>query len=651
MLRKGYSSFQITGLLLSILFALFLLIYTQCSNDSAKEEPGSDISGLYFLNHNNTVSYVGIKTCAGCHLDKVNSFLHTGMGQSFDFATPGKSAAKFGTDAHVYDSFLDLHYRAFWRDSVLFVSEYRLDDNQIKTHYREQRIDYIIGSGQHTNSHLFKEGKYIYQAPMTWYSQEKKWDLPPGFENGANSRFSRQVDVECISCHNAMPVMESGSGRAFISIGNGIDCERCHGPGELHVQYRLSGGVNNGKIDSTIVNPSKLPAKLQIDLCQRCHLQGNNVLKSGRSFVDFKPGMELKDFFEVYSPEYQGNKDLFNMADHSQRLQMSRCYISTENTARQITCITCHDPHISVKMTGKGVFNKVCQNCHNRSTEVCTESQENRARSDDNCVSCHMPLSGAKDIPHVRVHDHRISIPDTTKSTKPRRLTGLYAVNNNSPELAAKIQAYLTYYEKFSQNEFYLIEAEKMLRMVDEPALNIHLEYLKNNWKKILEIAAHLSPEDCDAMTNYRIGKAGSKRDNYVKAMVHYEHAIDLQPDINEFYNDLGVAQIKMGYLKEATLTYDEGLKRFPNDGSLLSNAGYVHYLAGNRAKSLQFYLRSVNLNPDHLPTLKNLAQWYLSGNDGSEARKYLNRILILEPGNTDARKILKELDSSGQIR
>ncbi len=29
----------------------------------------------------------------------------------------------------------------------------------------------------------------------------------------------------------------------------------------------------------------------------------------------------------------------------------------------------------------------------------------------DNCVNCHMPLKGAKDIPHVSIHDHYIRKP------------------------------------------------------------------------------------------------------------------------------------------------------------------------------------------------------------------------------------------------
>ena len=39
--------------------------------------------------------------------------------------------------------------------------------------------------------------------PYTYYTQEEIADLPPGFENGSNTRFSREIGLECMSCYNA----------------------------------------------------------------------------------------------------------------------------------------------------------------------------------------------------------------------------------------------------------------------------------------------------------------------------------------------------------------------------------------------------------------------------------------------------------------
>jgi len=239
------------------------------------------------------------------------------MGLSFDTAHRDKSSAKFGIEHQVYDSTLDLHYFPFWKGDKLFIKEYRLIGGDT-THILVMPIDYIVGSGQHTNSHLYSKEGYIYQAPITFYVQDGKWDLAPGFENGNNSRFSRVLNAECISCHNAMPKLEQGSDFKFTEIGQGIDCERCHGPGELHVNERLAGkGVDTKKeIDPTIVNPRKLSWERQIDLCPRCHLQGLNLLKDGKQFTDYMPAMVLSDIFVIYLPQLAGDMSDFDMANY-----------------------------------------------------------------------------------------------------------------------------------------------------------------------------------------------------------------------------------------------------------------------------------------------------------------------------------------------
>ena len=320
---------------------------------------------FHYANHSDSVAYVGMQTCANCHQDKHQTFVHTGMGLSFDVATRQKSSGIFGAGHQVYDSFSNMHYYPFWKNEKLYIKEYRLSDTDT-TYQLTKEIDYIVGSGQHTNSHLLEKNGYIYQAPITFYVQKQKWDLAPGFEGGNNSRFNRILNSECISCHNSMPKLEDNSQFKFTSIGNGIDCERCHGPGELHVNQRLNGqGVDVKKeIDPTIVNPQKLSWNRQIDLCQRCHLQGLNVLKEGKKFTDFKPGMKLSDIFEIYLPEYEGNQSHFDMANHSQRFQMSMCFTSSNNADLEFTCISCHNPHVSVKVTGTEVYNTACAQCH-----------------------------------------------------------------------------------------------------------------------------------------------------------------------------------------------------------------------------------------------------------------------------------------------
>ena len=78
------------------------------------------------------------------------------------------------------------------------------------------------------------------------------------------------------------------------------------------------------------MNPAKLSIDAQFDICQRCHLQGNTVLKEGKSFYDFKPGMKLSDFMTVFLPKYKNADDEFIMASHADRLKQSTCFIKSK---------------------------------------------------------------------------------------------------------------------------------------------------------------------------------------------------------------------------------------------------------------------------------------------------------------------------------
>ena len=321
--------------------ALAVIGLSRCGDDTPT------ITAQTYLNHSDSVSYVGINTCRQCHAEIYESFVETGMGSSFHLALAQYSAGQFN-DAVLRDSVLDFYYRPYWQNDSLWLQEFRLANGDT-SYQRKQRIDFIVGSGQHTNSHMYWHGGYLHQAPFTWYAQEGQLDFPPGYEKGANSRFSRKIGLECTSCHNSMPVgFEMGSINKYSEVPGAIDCERCHGPGELHVKRIREGIVVDTatEADYSIVNVGRLTPDLQFEVCQRCHLQGNPVLKEGKSFFDFKPGMYLKDVMDVYLPRYSNAEDDFIMASHADRFRQSACLVSD----KEFNCTSCHNPHRSVNI-------------------------------------------------------------------------------------------------------------------------------------------------------------------------------------------------------------------------------------------------------------------------------------------------------------
>ena len=616
--------------LLAIACGLILVLSLSYCKDGNKSEAVSP-----YLNHDDSVKYVGIQACASCHADKFATFTQTGMGRSFDLASLKKTSGDFKNVKPVYDAFRNLYYLPFFKDSVFFLKEYRLLDSDT-IYSRTERIDYIVGSGHHTNSHFIQENGFVFQAPITFYTQKGQWDLPPGFENGNNTGFERKIGLECMSCHNAMPNLIQGSENRYAKLPHGIDCERCHGPGELHVKEKSNGNIVDvtKQIDYTIVNPAKLSWKRQIDVCQRCHLQGNAVLKPGKSFTDFKPGMPLSDVFDQFSPDYEGNDDVV-MAAHAERFQRSKCFIGSvkgdlnnANAKVGFTCISCHNPHVSVRQTNTNVFNATCQSCHSAQTQKKC-SKPKAPNTEDNCVKCHMPASGTSDIPHVSVHDHYIRKPEKTK-VLPGKLKGLKCVTNANPDIATVTEAYVSYYEKFDANPLFLQLANQKsaeLNTSDAEHLKIlvHLHYINADFKKVTDVADKV--EQPDAWTAYRIAKSFERLNRYSDAEIWFDKALALQSTNLDFILQKANLLVKSSQFKKAQPVIENYLKLYSKSAEAWALMGLVQMKNNQPALAKTSFNKALSYNPDQLTALNNLLSLETLLGNASEVTKLQQRI------------------------
>ena len=662
----------------------FLTLFTTVFTPGCGKK--KEISDSYYASLNDSVKYVGMETCRQCHSDKFDSFIHTGMGMSFDKASLKKSSARFGSEKIVYDRFKDFYYHPYFRSDSLFVHEYRLQGKDT-TYSRTEQVNYIVGSGQHTNSHIIDINGYLHQAPVTFYTQRGQWDLPPGFENGNNSRFSRKIELECISCHNSYPQMVDGSENKYTLLPNGIDCERCHGPGEQHVNDKKAGKAVDitREIDYSIVNPAKLPADLQLDVCQRCHIQGNAVLKPGKSFFDFRPGMKLSEVMNVFMPRYSGENRRHIMASHAERLKMSQCFIVTNSNQNEkkpgnlfsaqksFTCITCHNPHVSVKVTDQNVFNDKCKSCHGtaaspsareRNISSCTEKIEIRNKVEDNCISCHMPHNTTTDIPHVITTDHFIRKPLKEETVDDiREFIGIVCINNLEPPRQAIAEGYLSLYEKFTPNPLALDSAKKYLADETEQDIKknfpllVRWAFLKNDYKKVIQYVGQYGNTDGvfkkvkynndAAWTAYRIGESFLSLEDPSDALSYFSKAVALEPYNLEFRNKLGALQMSIGKEKEAaenfSFIYGENPKYVP----AITNLGYYYLSVENNAsKAEQLYRNALALDPDNEQALLNMAGLYVYRKDFKAAKQALESLLKKAPGNMQAKAVLKQLEA-----
>jgi tetratricopeptide (TPR) repeat protein len=363
------------------------------------------------------------------------------------------------------------------------------------------------------------------------------------------------------------------------------------------------------------------------------------------------------------------------MASHADRLKMSPCFIKSfkpEDVSdpllrpykQSMTCVTCHDPHISVTVTGKEIFNNACRNCHTgNDKKECTEKLEVRMKKKDNCFSCHMPKSGTIDIPHVTTTDHYIRKPISKKTKENMKVfIGLYAVNERSPDRITRAKAYINQYEKFEFKSYYLDSADVYLddataaTLEKDFNLHVHLAFLRNDFPKVasyvnklgvdktLVICGKRSIDNYDAWTLYRIGESYISLGNSKEAIRFIEKASDLAPYNLEFLLKLGGLYSGIGDNLRARQTFEKIIAENPKIPAALVNLGYLALLDGDAEKAQSFYTKALSLDPDYEQALMNQAGLYLYRKEIAQAKEILKKVIKKNPGNKQAAEILKSL-------
>lgn len=636
-------------IIISVLILPLFLAYCTKSEDREYERVKK-----MFRNLGDSAEYVGMNTCISCHKNVHDTYKETGMGRSFDLARPWRSDATFGAHAVVYDKDLDYYYKPFFRDSLLYVLEYRLEGKDT-VHKREERIDYIIGSGHHTNSHMIHRNGYLFQAPITYYTQEGKWDLAPGYEKGASSRFNRIIATECLTCHNHFPKHVSESENKYLEMPRGIECERCHGPGSIHVQEKLKGIIvdTSKYADYSITNPRHLPRDLQMDLCQRCHLQGVAVLNEGKTFFDFRPGMMLSEVMQVFLPRFTNSHERFIMASQADRLRLSPCYLKSED----LSCISCHNPHHSVKSNDNKRYNETCLSCHpSGKKNFCSTPEAERKLENDNCVKCHMRRSGSIDIPHITITDHNIR-----KETAGLKITekekneiaaflGLECLTSERPSELDMAKGYIALYDKFMKEPsvldsvaFYLKKSKASDK--EKFKTKVHYYFASEQYSEIIAVSKSENISELnDAWTLYRIGEAYYRTQQLKEALPNFEKAVKLKKYNLDFQEKLAVLYARMGQSSKAKEIFSFVLSEDPARPLSLSNLGLIAASSNDFERALYYYNKALSFDPDYETALMNKAAVLMYQKKNADAKKVLERLIKKHPGNLQAKEAVKVL-------
>lgn len=264
--------------------------------------------------------------------------------------------------------------------------------------YEQDRpVTFRIGAGVAAMSLVMQQDQRWFFAPIEFYTGHG-WEPAPQELSLPAGHLNHALTGECLSCHSDTRAPDTYPLHALGDFRpQPLGCATCHGPGKEHVLLMQAGGPQPD--DLKVLYPGEWKPSLQVDLCARCHLEGDAMIDFDLGLPHPKPGERLADHRAVWVAKDAG--DDFRFVSQVQRMAMSACF----QESQAMTCTTCHDPHLPPRMQSVARRNQACVDCH--STMV-----ETHAKGED-CVSCHMPRRQPFDLPHVRIADHNIGVHPT----------------------------------------------------------------------------------------------------------------------------------------------------------------------------------------------------------------------------------------------
>ena len=349
--------------------------------------------------------YVDSKVCARCHRDIAADYARTGMGRSFFTPEAAKTIEDYANTPEYYHALSDSHYSMSIRKGQYFQRRWQVGAGGKEINIEELKIDYVMGSGNHARSYLHRtERGMLVELPLGWYPDKGgEWGMVPGSDT-RHPQTRRFISYKCMFCHDGYPNIPAanlgpGSDPVFLGeLPQGIDCQRCHGPGAEHVRSASS---------TTIVNPARLSPERRMEVCMQCHLETTSgripavLQRFDRATFSYIPGEPLVNFAISFDhAPGTGHEGKFEAVGSVYRLRQSRCFLQSGG---KLECATCHDPH-RIPRGGEALrsYSSVCMQCH-KSTHP---AGVNATAAD--CITCHMPKRRVDDAPHVIMTDHLI---------------------------------------------------------------------------------------------------------------------------------------------------------------------------------------------------------------------------------------------------
>jgi tetratricopeptide (TPR) repeat protein len=586
-------------------------------------------------------AYADPKSCVQCHVAETAGYATTGMAHAFYRPETTNTVDASARGREFFHAASSTYYSMTEHGGKYFQRRWQQGFDGKPDNVEELQIDYIMGSGNHVRTYLHREqdGTLI-ELPLAWYSEMGgHWGMNPGYDN-PRPMTHRPIAYECMFCHNAYPEIPATAHRdlsanpAYNDLPpEGIDCQRCHGPGAAHVRTAQAPGSSIQEIRGTILNPVRLSKVRQMEVCEQCHLE-----TTSRSLPDRIRHYDQQPFgyradqplagFNSYFSHYpaKGRTDNFEIVNAPYRLRQSQCYLKSGGA---LTCETCHNPHDLHKgPESAGYYASICMKCH--AAELPAEIAAHRHPASNDCIGCHMPRRRTEDVVHAVMTDHLIQ-----RRSPPA--TELLAERQEIPETTAN-----AYHGEVMR---YLLDGEGAAPTDDlynALAQVIDGSNLKAGISRLEEAIRTQHPDQPNF--SIELGDAMRHTGDLSGAIGAYRQALVLDPLSSRAQRRLGSTLGSAGQDEEALGVLQKVLEREPANALLWYERALIESKDGRRNQAIEDLRKALQLKPDFADAQNNLGINLVQAEDQQGAESAFRAALVANPYDAGARANLGRL-------
>lgn len=389
-------------------------------------ERGMWIVGLFVLFlvfipcHAYTAEYVGSEKCVVCHsgaYEKWKDSLHNKSQQELSATNDSVVVDWKGTLKLKGGNIPEYTVKLFKKGKDYYAT---LVDTKNTAREQTYKVVRTYGGWGWKQRYQVKIGSYHYIMPIQWNQASSRWVAynPQWWYNADGSlkepATRNSFELDCAGCHNTGLVLSKGDKGVVVKYTElNTGCEKCHGPGSVHLGNPTGG----------IINPRKLAYDRNIESCGQCHSRGVSKPSGNYGYPwndkDNKPYMvgEPLDRYYQFRPGEWGGMTAHAKSHHQQWHDLLR-----SKHYGKVTCTTCHDPHGGpnrYQLAKTDSNNDLCLSCHKRRYGTPEAVRKHTRHSyapettgTSRCSSCHMvKTASSAEAGDIHSHDFKIIKP------------------------------------------------------------------------------------------------------------------------------------------------------------------------------------------------------------------------------------------------